>query len=361
MKKTNLLSCKLMGLVAFFLLFSSFAMAQPKKYPADYKSPTTPDGRIIVAYVGAGSDVMPDPFSMTHINYAFGHVNETFNGVNISKPERLKQIAGLKAQNPDLKIQLSIGGWGSGRFSEMAADPKLRKSFAKDCARIVKEYGIDGIDIDWEYPTSGGAGISESAADTYNYTLLMKDIRKAIGKKALLTLASSNSARFIDFPSIIPYISFVNVMSYDMGTPPAGFHNGLFTSERSRRNSCQLAIDRHIKVGIPITMITMGLPFYGRGGRGYDDYLDWKVYVDWKKNGKLAEKGLTEAWDDEAKVPYLIGPDGNPAYTFENEKSLKLKCDYIKERKLLGGMYWEYTCDDEQGTMRYIVRDALLR
>ena len=243
----------------------------------------------------------------------------------------------------------------------MAADPKLRKAFAKDCGRIVKEFGIDGIDIDWEYPTNGGAGISESAADTYNYTLLMRDIRKAIGKKALLTLASSSSGRYIDFPSILPYISFVNVMSYDMGTPPMGWHNALYPSEQSRRNSCQQAIDRHIKVGIPITMITMGLPFYGRGARGYQDYMDWKVYVDWKKTGKLAADGLTEGWDDVAKVPYLNGKDGRPAYTFENEKSLRLKCNYIKERKLLGGMYWEYTCDDEQGTLRNLVRDELLK
>ena len=360
MKNKFCFSLKQLGVI-LLLFVSGMALAQPKKYAADYKSPTTPDGRIVVAYVSAGSTIMPDPFAMTHINYAFGSVNETFNGVDISKPERLKQIVTLKQKNPDLKIQLSIGGWGSGRFSEMAADPKLRQAFAKDCARIVKEFGIDGIDIDWEYPTNGGAGISESAADTYNYTLLMKDLRKAIGKKALLTLASSSSARYIDFPSILPYISFVNVMSYDMGTPPMGWHNGLFTSEKSRRNSCKTAIDRHIKVGIPITMITMGLPFYGRGGRGYDNYLDWKVYVDWKKTGKLQEKGLTEEWDDEAKVPYLVGKDGVPAYTFENEKSLKLKCDYIKERNLLGGMYWEYTCDDENGTLRNIVRDALLK
>ena len=52
-----------------------------------------------------------------------------------------------------------MGGWTSGNFSEMAADAKNRMMFAKDCARIVKLYGLDGIDIDWEYPTSSEAGI----------------------------------------------------------------------------------------------------------------------------------------------------------------------------------------------------------
>ena len=39
----------------------------------------------------------------------------------------------LKKQKPDLNVLLSIGGWGSGRFSEMAANEKYRKAFAKDC------------------------------------------------------------------------------------------------------------------------------------------------------------------------------------------------------------------------------------
>ena len=341
------------------------ALAQPKHYPADYKSPTTPDGRIVVAYVTSNAKAeLPDPFVMTHINYAFGHVKETFDGVRIDNPERLHQIVGLKAQNPALKVQLSIGGWGSGRFSEMAADPKLRKSFAKDCARVMKEFHLDGIDIDWEYPSQGiGAGISESAADTYNYTLLMKDLRKALGKKALLTLASSQTGRYIDFPSILPVISFVNVMSYDMGTPPYGLHNALHPSKLGGRNSCEAAIDRHIKVGIPITMITMGLPFYGRGAKGHRDYLDYKDLVVLQANGGagLKAKGLTELWDEEGQVPFLADAEGHAVYTVEIPRSLRLKCAYIKERHLLGGMYWEYSCDDAQGTMRTIVAEELLK
>ena len=57
-------------------------------------------------------------------------VNETFDGVNISNPGRLKKLSELKAVNPKLKILLSVGGWGAGRFSEMAADEACRKKFA---------------------------------------------------------------------------------------------------------------------------------------------------------------------------------------------------------------------------------------
>jgi len=117
------------------------------------------DSKVVVAYVTSWSEVMPDPQYMTHINYAFGHVNESFNGVKIDNEERLRQIVDLRKQKPELKVLLSIGGWGSGRFSEMAANDEYRRAFAADCDRVVKEFALDGIDIDWEYPTSSMANI----------------------------------------------------------------------------------------------------------------------------------------------------------------------------------------------------------
>ena len=64
---------------------------------------------IVVAYVTSWTNEVPDPTVMTHINYAFGHVNDTFNGVRIDNPDRLRMITGLKQQNPALKVMLSRG------------------------------------------------------------------------------------------------------------------------------------------------------------------------------------------------------------------------------------------------------------
>ena len=51
-------------------------------------SQTVPESdRVVVAYVTSWSNVIPDPFCMTHLNYAFGHVNDTFDGVRVDNPE----------------------------------------------------------------------------------------------------------------------------------------------------------------------------------------------------------------------------------------------------------------------------------
>lgn len=223
--------------------------------------------KVIVAYVTSWSNIVPEPQYMTHINYAFGHVNESFDGVRIDNEERLKQIVDLKKQNPELKVLLSVGGWGSGRFSEMAANDEYRRAFAKDCDRVVKEFDLDGIDIDWEYPTSSMANISASPDDTENFTLLMKDIRAAIGDQKELTLATVASAKYIDFKAILPFINFVNIMAYDMASAPK-HHSALYRSANSGGITSDEAVTAHLKAGVPPSMLVMGMPFYGRGGDG---------------------------------------------------------------------------------------------
>ena len=38
-----------------------------------------------------------------------------------------------------------------------AANDSTRTAFAADCRRVIDKFGLDGIDIDWEYPGSGTA------------------------------------------------------------------------------------------------------------------------------------------------------------------------------------------------------------
>ena len=235
---------------------------------------------------------------------------------------------------------LSIGGWTAGNFSEMAADERCRLSFARDCKRVVDQYGFDGIDIDWEYPTSDEAGISCSPDDTDNFTLLMRDIRAAIGKQKLLTIATIADAKFIDFRACLKYLDFVNIMAYDVANPPK-HHTTLYRSSLSGRITVEEAVQAHLKAGVPRQKLTLGMPLYGRGAG------DNKVLGRFVKTGETGGQ-YTRKWDDVGKVPYLADADGNLVLAYDSPVSLAWKCRYIKEQGLLGAMYWECTEDNDQ-------------
>ena len=304
---------------------------------------------VVVAYVTSWTQVMPDPTVMTHINYAFGHVNDQFNGVRIDNEQRLRDIVALKKQQPKLRVMLSIGGWGSGRFSEMAASAENRLAFAKDCRRVCDELGLDGIDIDWEYPTQKSAGISSSPQDTENFTLLMRDLRSALGKKLWLTLASVGSAQYIDFKSCVQYLNMVNVMAYDMGSAPK-HHSALYRSGIVGWLCASDAVEAHRKAGVPDEKIVLGMPFYGRGKSG--------VYMKYRDRDKHTE---TEVWSNTSKAPFLKDENGELFIGFESPRSIAAKCAYIKEQGLRGAMYWEYADDNEQGDLQRAVWQGVLQ
>ena len=311
---------------------------------------TAPDSKVIVAYVTSWSQVIPDPTTVTHINYAFGGVKDTFDGVNISNPERLRTIANLKKNNPDLKVLLSVGGWGAGNFSEMATDSKLRRKFADDCLRIVKEYNLDGIDIDWEYPGSSAAKISSSPDDRANFTLLMRDLRETLGNNRLLTIATSAGAEHIAYTDVIPYLDFVNIMTYDMANAPK-HHAALYPSENTPDLTCVESVRRHVAGGVPVNKLVLGVPFYGRGGKEMKG-RDFKSI----KEGD----GYSLIFDNTAKVPFMVNAAGVPVLGYDDAHSLGYKCDYILDNDLLGVMYWDYNGDDEQGTLRNTLAQRLL-
>lgn len=320
----------------------------PKLYRIDFEFPAKE--YVVIAYVTSWSRVMPDPFVMTHINYAFGHVNDTFDGVRIDRPERLRRIAGLKSVNPELKVMLSVGGWGSGRFSEMAADSLNRISFAEDCLKAVEEFGLDGIDIDWEYPGSDMAGISSSPADRENFNLLMRDLRAVLGPDRLLTLASSAYAEYIDFRSCARYLDFVNIMTYDMANAP--YHHAPLYESKNTKGTCVGAVKAHMDAGLPVSMLVLGMPFYGRGGTVMPKFVDYREIV-------LTED-VQEMWDEQAQAPYLADNDGNLLLGYDTPRSLHLKSSYIKENGLLGAMYWDYAGDKESGELQKALAEEFL-
>ena len=310
-----------------------------------------PSNSIIVGYAVYWESTMPDPALLTHINYAFAHIKDDFETLDIKNPDRLTRIAGLKKKKSSLKVLLSIGGWEAGNFSEMAADETHRKNFCKNCRDAVTKYGLDGIDIDWEYPTSSLAGISASKDDTRNFTLLMRDLRETLGRNRLLTMASASNAKYVNFTDAVQYMDFVNVMTYDMGDPPK--HNAALYRSSLASESCDESVSKHVTAGVPLQKIVLGIPFYGHGdGKAFDDYVDFKDI-------SIVGSQYTVQWDETAKVPYVM-KSGKMVLTYDDEQSVGLKAEYVLQKGLCGAMYWNIEADDAQWTLSKAVAGKLI-
>lgn len=260
-------------------------------------------------------------------------------------------VVGLREKKPSLKVLLSVGGWGSSRFSEMAQTDSTRMAFAADCKRVIDQFDLDGIDIDWEYPGIGTAGVSFSPEDTDNFSLLMKDVRHAIGKDKLLTIATQAGAKYYNLKAVEPYVDYVNIMTYDMEESP-NHHSALYRSEMTEEWSCEDAVAAHVAAGFPVGRLVLGIPFYGHGTNEAPELLDYRHII--------ALDSLQSCWDSAAQVPYMVNSQGHVVVNYENAQSIAFKCQFLHQKGMLGAMYWDYDSDDEKGTLRHAVYQGVM-
>ena len=324
----------------------------------------------VVGYAGDGS--LPslrneDALKLTHLNVAFGHVRN--DEIQIDHLKNLDCLEKLKEINPNLTLLLSVGGWSAGGFSEAASTLEGRKLMAESAVKIVKEHSFDGIDLDWEYPCYGAAGIHSSPSDKENFTYLLKEIREAFdnleketGNYYLLTIAAGADQYYIDgteMGEVQKYLDYVQLMTYDMRggfQTLTGHHTNLYTPTGDLfRISVQQSVNLFLQAGVPREKLVIGAAFYSRMWKDVPDNNNGLHQMTAGSGGygpdfsQLAANfinvnGFTRFWDDEAKAPYLF--DGSTFITYEDEESIQHKCEYVSREELGGIMFWEYKCDD---------------
>jgi len=91
--------------------------------------------------------------SLTNVNYAFAKIGDDLKialGDSYIDPTNIAQLNQLKKTYPQLKTLISIGGWNdSGKFSDAALTDASRTVFADSVVAFIKQYGFNGVDIDW--------------------------------------------------------------------------------------------------------------------------------------------------------------------------------------------------------------------
>ncbi len=349
--------------------------------PAKAQNTSDRSGYKVIAYMmGARAPEYPDSLirMLTHINYAFAKVvggEITFPFRNADQQKRIMQsvtrVTGLKSKNPNLKVILSVGGWGAEGFSDAALTAESRQKFAVSGCKLIREYGFDGLDIDWEYPGQPGDNNRYRKEDKENFTLMLKALREELNKLGpdyLLTIASGADEEYFRWTHLgeaQKYLDFINVMSYDFYSglsSVSGHHSNLSItgSPGAIAISTEIAVDRHVKAGVPAAKLVVGVPFYGRYWRGVPDINhglyqktsttgQYKIYTEILDN-YLNINTFTRYWDESAKAPYLYSKDSAMVISYEDPQSLALKAEYVKKNHLGGIMFWEYN-GDKTGTL----------
>lgn len=201
---------------------------------------------------------------LSHINYAFAHIDGQGKvsvgqdapgnaatdmtwpdapgaGMDPAYPYtgHFNLLNTYKAQNPGVKALVSVGGWAeTGGYFDSSGERVADGGFytlTDSQVAFIRTYGFDGVDIDYEYANSNGkAGNPEDFAFSEprraklwsGYEALMKTLRERLdvagaadGRHYLLTVAAPASGwllRGAEVHQILPYLDYVNIMSYDL-------------------------------------------------------------------------------------------------------------------------------------------------
>ena len=313
-----------------------------------------------------------DPRKLSRINYAFANIQD--GRMVLGAPADAQNLALLTAMrnaNPGLTVLVSVGGWlWSTNFSDMALTAESRQVFEDSVMRFLTRYDLDGLDIDWEYPGMPGAGHKFRAEDKQNFTALVKELRtlfdtktRKTGRRLYLTVAMGASDDVIantEMRKVQWYVDTVNLMTYDYYEPGSesitGNHSPLFTDPADPKAvSADQTVKAFEKAGVPAEKILLGVPFYGHvwgtvPEQNHGLFQTGKAvpgaYAPFGAiDGNQLGTGFTRYWDSSANVPYLYNAEKHIFVSYEDPESLKAKCKYVRDHKLGGMMFWEYSSD----------------
>ncbi|KAG7945452.1 hypothetical protein I3843_15G152400 [Carya illinoinensis] len=215
----------------------------------------------------------------THLYAGFAVVNSDTGEVTF--PTKYQQEfqnfhITVRNRNPTVKALLSIGGPGpdiSTAIASVARDEKLRDAFINSSIKLVRENHYDGLDLCWLYPAS--------KADEENLASLLKKWRRDLDtekpNKLLLTAAVfhhpgipvKDSTFNYPIEAINENLDWINILAIDFytnsnSTEETGPVHAWNTRQIDQQDRCgSVGIQKWIDVGVSISKLVLGLPFYG--------------------------------------------------------------------------------------------------
>ncbi|KAI0796747.1 glycoside hydrolase superfamily [Abortiporus biennis] len=213
------------------------------------------------------------------IDFAFAIPDENFNlsfDGSDNAPDLLNRLT-TAAHNSGKKVKLSVGGWtGSKFFSPAVSTSANRQTLASNILDFYKQYNLDGIDIDWEYPGQQGDSANKvSTSDTANFLEFLKLLKSVLPEGAKITaatmtvpFANENGEPSDDVSAFADVLDWILIMNYDAwgssSTPGANapLNDGCKNSTQPSANALS-AVQTWSNAGFPVSQIVLGVPSYG--------------------------------------------------------------------------------------------------
>lgn len=292
------------------------------------------------------------------INTAFLIANDNGSLIGLSFLRNVMDYIMPEAKKNGNWVILSIAPESS--WSVFSKSDEQINVFADNIVNVINEYGFDGVDIDWETPKRG---------EEKQYTNLMKIVYEKVkrnNENHLVTTAITGGPYqppMYDLENSHIYIDYLNIMTYGMIANDGGYQNALYTHTTYHNTEFnvgktinQVSIDDSIKIfnnyGFKNEQLIVGVAFYSMKQTRTKEGNNWST---WKSAGSgyfqqmlaLLENDEYEGfYDERVKVPYIVKKDGTEFYSYDDERSVLDKSEYVKDNNLGGIMFWEYGRDN---------------
>lgn len=290
-------------------------------------------------------------------------------------------LMALKQAYPDLKILPSVGGWTLSDPFYFLGDKAKRDTFVASVKEFLQTWKFfDGVDIDWEYPAGQGANPRlGSPSDGATYVALMKELRAMLDELEAQTgrqyeLTSAIGAGYdkiedVDYRAAQQYMSHIFMMTYDFNgawsNTELGHQTNLYAAswDPATKYTTDKAVNLLLAQGVDPGKLVVGAAMYGRGWTGVSGYqagnpftgtATGKVKGTWEDgvvdyrdivNNRMGT-GWVQGYDEVAEAPYLFKASTGDLITYDNDRSVKAKGQYVLANQLGGLFSWEIDADN---------------
>lgn len=269
------------------MLFSSSSQAAEEK-----------NGQKIVGYQADWTSIETiDYDSYSHIIYSFAlpRTSGYLYPLTSASDAKLRTLV-ERAHANNTKVLLAIGGWNGGDdqgFETFSNTAEGVANFVSDSLHMVREYNLDGIDLDWEYPSA-----------QWKWNMITRAMGPALKNEGkLFTAAVAAFGSSADVVGELHDLDFVNVMMYEC-------HCG---EEEAPVWQMEQSLAYWKGRGLNKERLMLGVPFYGGGGQDVDNHI-------YKAGVSLEEAGGIMVWEISTDPNKMITEIAKVLWPIENEQ-----------------------------------------